>query len=191
MSADLCKILMNDIEYKVTQEEAGTGWTDELRNRSKCLYLHLTENWQMFDDSVLLHRFLEPYCPDESLVRLVEPFEYAEFAKTCINLNDAELHKYEHLAWSSSFLLPSFVRDDVLDENALAYFKLNRKPDFLMVNQHLANLCESFGSKEIVSISDEVECSLVKSLVQIYRYLDELSEHEQVLFLIEQKTNSL
>jgi hypothetical protein len=125
LSNDLCKILMNDIEYKVSQEEeAGVGWTDELRERSKYLYLNLVENCDHLDESILEHRFLEPYCPSETFLRLAQPFEYKEFPKTCIKLSDAELHKYEHLAWTSSFLLPSFVQTENMNEKALEFFKI-------------------------------------------------------------------
>jgi hypothetical protein len=74
LPSELCKKCMNEIESEVTgekNEEANgslsttpstVGWTDELRLRSKWLYLHLVENWQKFDDSVLQQRFLEPFC---------------------------------------------------------------------------------------------------------------------------------
>jgi hypothetical protein len=179
---------MNDIEYKVSQEEeAGVGWTDELRERSKYLYLNLVENCDQLDESILEHRFLEPYCPPETFLRLAQPFEYKEFPKTCIKLSDAELHKHEHLAWTSSFLLPSFVQTENMNEKALEFLKLNRKPNFLTVNQNISNLCESFNKKEMDQLDDELESFLMKTLTIMYKYCNDLSQHDQVsikIFLV-------
>ena len=160
--------------------------------------MHLVEHWQKFDDSVLQQRFLEPYCAQQRYVKLREPFEYGEFGRTCLKLSDAELHKYESLAWSSSFLLPSFVQEEALDANTLEFLKLNRKPCFAIVNQHLSNVCESVGAKDFFAVNattdDESEKSsdggeaqpteevLVETLGKIYQYLDGLSlnEHHKV-----------
>ena len=180
LSNDLCKILMNDIEYKVSQEEMGVGWTDELRERSKYLYLHLVENFDKLDESILDHRFLEPYSPSEIFFRLVQPFEYKEFAKTCIKFSDAELQKYEHLVWSSSFLLPSFVQTDQMNEKVLEFLKLNRKPNFFTVNKNMTNLYESFNNKEMEQLDDELESFLMRTLAIMYKYLSDLSRNDQV-----------
>lgn len=166
------------------------------------------ENWQRFDDSVLQQRFLEPYCPRESLIGLRQPFEYAEFKRTCLKLSDAELHKYELLVWSSSYLLPVFVTNEGLDSTTAEFLKLNRQPCFALVNQHLTNIVESVSkqanqmnqqqqqqppasSSSSSSGSDNDEQSsaqqqqqanndaaLVDVLAKIYHYLDELSLNE-------------
>lgn len=187
LPSELCKKCMNEIETRVTD---GVGWTDELRARSKWLYQHLIENWQRFDDSVLQQRFLEPYCVDARYVSLRQPFEYAEFSRTCLKLSDAELQKYEHLVWSSSYLLPAFVTVDSIDANAAEFLKLNRKPCFALVNQHLTNICESINSKAYnltntdPDAADQLaggannESLLVECLSKIYQYLDDLSVNE-------------
>ena len=205
LPSELCKKCMNEIEAKVTGEEPDStvsGWTDELRSRSKWLYTHLVENWQKFDDSVLQQRFLEPFCSDPRFIKLKQPFEYNEFSKTCLKLSDAELQKYEALVWSSSYILPAFVTEEALDANTLEFLKLNRKPCFAIVNQHLNNICESVGSKDFFSInSDEektddyddkqnktdvhpIEEILVEILGKIYQYLENLNlnEHHKVRF---------
>ena len=205
LPSELCKKCMNEIETQVSEEEPG-GWTDELRQRSKWLYMHLVENWQKFDDSVLQQRFLEPYCPEKNYIKLKTPFEYNEFARTCLKLSDAELQKYESLVWSSSYILPVFVQEENLDLNTLEFLKLNRKPCFAIVNQHLHNVCESVGAKDFFTmngnIADEnvnedednnengnraqvspTEETLVEVLGKVYQYLDNLSlnEHHKVL----------
>jgi len=198
LPSDVCKKCMNEIEMKVTGETNGeqtslvnvtvTGWTDELRTRSKWLYQHLIENWQKFDDSVLQQRFLEPYCPNKSHIDLKQPFEFNEFNKTCLKLSDAELQKYESLVWSSSYILPAFVKTDSMDTNAVEFLKLSRKPCFAIVNQHLTNICESVGSKTFMAAmngsQDTVESlssydeTLIDILGKIYQYLEELNINE-------------
>jgi hypothetical protein len=180
LPADVCKSCMNEIEEKVST----SGWTDELRTKSKFIYEHLIENWQKYDESVVQQRFLEPHCPDKRFVQLIYPFEYAEFNKTCLKLSDAELQRYEALVWSSSFILPSFVQIDG-DEQKADFFKLSRKPCFALVNLHLNNLCESVGSKSFFNSendgekSSQVEEVLVETLSTIYKYVDELTQNEQ------------
>lgn len=186
LPSELCKKCMNEVEKRVNDE----SWSDELRARSKWLYQHLVENWQRFDDSVLQQRFLEPYCPRESLVTLRQPFEYTEFSRTCLKLSDAELQKYELLVWSSSYLLPSFVTHESLPDSTTAEFlKLNRQPCFALVNQHLNNLVESVTKRanhQLLNNDDEqtaqeilsTDSILVDVLTKIYQYLDELSQNE-------------
>jgi hypothetical protein len=201
LPSELCKKCMNEIETQVTQVSG--GWTDELRQRSKWLYMHLVENWQKFDDSVLQQRFLEPYCPDKRYMQLMVPFEYSEFERTCLKLSDAELHKYESLVWSSSYILPVYVVEDNLDLNTLEFLKINRKPCFAIVNQHLTNVCETVGAKEFFTLSSanneneesddgskkeedsttskssmHTEEVLVEVLGKVYQYLDNLSQSE-------------
>lgn len=179
LPSELCKKCMNEIEEKVSEQ----GWSDELRKRSKWLYQHLVENWEKFDDSVLQQRFLEPHCPDKRFVSIKEPFEYNEFNKTCLKLSDAELAKYESLIWSSSFMLPNFVTDDSLETIALEFLKINRKPCFALINQHLNNICEAYGSKgkflsSDPSVESQLEDAFVQAVGKIYVYLDELSSTE-------------
>jgi len=169
---------MNEIEEKVST----SGWTDELRAKSKHIYEHLIENWQKYDESVVQQRFLEPHCPNKRHIQLIYPFEYAEFNKTCLKLSDAELQKYEALVWSSSFILPSFVH--IEDEAIAEFFKLSRKPCFALVNLHLNNLCESVGNKcffnsENDDEKSQVEEVLVETLSNIYKHVDELTQNEQ------------
>ena len=166
-----------------------TGWTDELRARSKWIYQHLVDNWQRFDDSVLQQRFLEPYCPAERYVELKHPFEYPEFNRTCLKLSDAELQKYEMLVWTSSFILPAFVQVDSIDANGVEFLKLNRKPCFAIVNQHLNNICESVGSKKFALQLDAEKLAaqddtLIEILGKIYQYLDDLhiNEHHRDMY---------
>lgn len=196
LPSDLCKKCMNEIENKVGNDDETTstktaliGWTDELRARSKWIYQHLVENWQRFDDSVLQQRFLEPYCPAERYVSLKSPFEHAEFNKSCLKLSDAELQKYEMLVWSSSFILPSFVQVDSIDANGVEFLKLNRKPCFAIVNQHLNNICESVGSQKMSGQLDSEKMSsyddtLIEILGKIYQYLDDLhiNEHHRDMY---------
>jgi hypothetical protein len=208
LPSDLCKKCMNEIEMKVTGENSNaeqqqnstttstttSGWTDELRTRSKWLYQHLIENWQRFDDSVLQQRFLEPYCSAKQYIDLKQPFEYNEFNKTCLKLSDAELQKYELLVWSSSYILPSFVKTETMESNAIEFLKLNRKPCFAIVNQHLNNICESVGSKTFIAamngipdLSENIAAqdeTLIEILGKIYQYLDDLhsSEHHKDMY---------
>jgi hypothetical protein len=190
LPSELCKRSMNELETQVTSSTG--GWTDELRARSKWLYTHLVDNWQRFDDSVLQQRFLEPHCPDARSLAVRRPFEHAEFHNTCLKLSDAELEKYEQLCWTSSFILPKFVTTDGLDLNTVEFLKLNRKPCFALVNQHLANICESIGKKfgnppKSTTSSDDAEAaaklaeldeSLLGTLSSIYKFLDELTSNE-------------
>lgn len=194
LPSDLCKRCMNEIEARVSGEgstdanSTGTGWTDELRARSKWLYQHLVDNWQRFDDSVLQQRFLEPYAPKDCYVDMKHPFEYQEFAKTCLKLSDAELCKYDMLVWSSSFLLPEFVQVDAIDANGVEFLKLNRKPCFALVNQHLMNVCEAVSERKAELDSAEKvaahDSTLIAFLGRVYTYLDELhiNEHHRDMY---------
>lgn len=177
LPSELCKKCMNEIESKVT-DEAGQGWTDELRARSKWLYQHLVENWQRFDDSVLQQRFLEPHCPDRKFFILRQPFEFTEFNKSCLKLSDAELQKYDMLVWSSSYVLPSYVSLDHMDLNTVEFLKLNRKPYFALVNLHLSNICESIGNGKTSEDNSHQDDVLIQVLGQIYQYLDDLNINE-------------
>ncbi len=190
LPSDLCKKCMNEIESKVSNEDSpkdspSTGWTDELRARSKWLYQHLVDNWQRFDDSVLQQRFLEPYCPAARYLDLKQPFEHAEFKHTCLKLSDAELQKHEMLVWSSSFILPAFVQVDSIDANGLEFLKLNRKPCFAIVNQHLTNICESAGQRKLEPVDFQAhDDSLIEILGRVYQYLDDLhiNEHHKDMY---------
>lgn len=185
LPSELCKKNMNEIEESVQEN----GWTEELREKSKWLYQHLVENWQRFDDSVLQQRFLEPYSPvNQKLIELKRPFEFDQYRKTCLKLSDAELSKYEQLCWTSSYILPKFVDTQSLDLNTTEFLKLNRKPCFSLVNQHLMNICESIGKKSANLSTDaskpseadlsELDDLLVSTLSCIYKYLEELTSNE-------------
>lgn len=85
-----------------------------------------------------------------------------------------------------------------MDLNTLEFLKLNRKPCFAIVNQHLTNVCESVGAKDFFTINaksgnnnnDEneeldnktdanpTEETLVEVLGKVYQYLDSLSLNE-------------
>jgi hypothetical protein len=183
LPGELLKRCMNELEQSVSE----SGWTSELRTRSEWLYKHLCDNWQKYDESVLEHRFLEPHCPLKRLLSVREPFEYSEFAKSCLKLSDAELHKYEMLVWSSSYVLPEFVSIDKLSMDLLEFLKLDRKPCFALVNQHLTNICESIGKRylllNVVNVGNgggeqqnaELidEQLIVELLGRIYEYLDD------------------
>lgn len=147
------------------------------------------ENWQRFDDSVLQQRFLEPYCPRDSVISIRVPFEYAEFSRTCLKLSDAELHKYELLVWSSSYLLPAFVTDEGLDSTTAEFLKLNRQPCFALVHQHLNNIVESMSKRALstagvaedesaAAASPATDATLIEVLSSIYQFLDDLSLSE-------------
>ena len=87
------------------------------------------------------------------------------------------------LVWSSSFILPAFVQVDSIDANGLEFLKLNRKPCFAIVNQHLTNICESAGTRKVEpeNFKTHDEC-LIEILGKIYQYLDDLhvNEHHKV-----------
>ncbi|CAF0746878.1 unnamed protein product [Brachionus calyciflorus] len=163
LPSELCKKCMNEIETKVND----LGWTDELRLKSKYIYQHLAENWQRFDDSVLQQRFLEPHAPSLKFIQLKKPFEYDQFKNTCLKLSDGELQCYEHLIWTSSFILPKFVDTSSLDINTIEFLKINKKPCFALVNVHLTNICSE-------SEAIDEKC-LLETLSHIYKYLNELN----------------
>lgn len=154
---------MESIQLSVKQE----GWTSESRKRSKYLYEHLLTNWTRYDNSILDYKFLEPYqmhLENDDLLQLheqytisTEPNQKDAFRYTCIKLSDGELLKDAKLCWTSSFLLPEFIRLDFfndsndqqepIDQNALEFFKLNKKPSYALVQKNLANLAKTFSLK--------------------------------------------
>jgi hypothetical protein len=79
------------------------------------------------------------------------------FRFTCIKLSDGELLKDAKLCWTSSYLLPEFIRlehyNDVneqqepIEQNALEFFKLNKKPSYALVQKNLSNLAKRFSLK--------------------------------------------
>jgi hypothetical protein len=154
---------MESIQLSVKQE----GWTNELRKRSKHLYEHLVINWTRYDNSILDYKFLEPYqmhLESDDLLQLHEQYSNASdanvadhFRYTCIKLGDGELLKDAKLCWTSSYLLPEFVRLEQLndfteqpqpiEQNALDFFKLNKKPSYSLVQKNLSNLAAKFSLK--------------------------------------------
>jgi hypothetical protein len=160
---DKCKQIMESIQLHVKQE----GWTNELRKRSKCLYEHLLIHWTRYDNTILDYKFLEPYqmrFETDHLVQLHEQYTnsnettIAEHLRhTCIKLNDGELLKDAKLCWTSSYLLPEFVRleqyndineqQEPIEQNALEFFKLNKKPSYALVQKNLTNLAKKFSLK--------------------------------------------
>ncbi|UJR23291.1 hypothetical protein I4U23_026307 [Adineta vaga] len=163
ISTDKCKQIMESIQLNVKQE----GWTNEQRKRSKYLYEHLLSNWTRYDNSILDYKFLEPYqmhADHDDLLQLHEPYSNCSdtnvadhFRFTCIKLSDGELIKDAKLCWTSSYLLPEFIRlehyndvndqKETIDENALEFFKLNKKPSYALVQKNLANLAKKFSLK--------------------------------------------
>ncbi|CAF1400093.1 unnamed protein product, partial [Didymodactylos carnosus] len=157
---DKCKQIMDSIQTQVKEH----GWTPEQRKRSKYLYEHLLDNWQRYDNSILDIKFLEPYrmiYENDDLLQLHEQYTVSDDVNqlkyTCIKLSDGELLQYSKLCWTSSYLLPEFVRleqysDDTdqtqqIDQNCLDFFKLNKKPSYALVKTNLTNLCEKFSLK--------------------------------------------
>ncbi len=131
---------------------------------------------------MLQQRFLEPHAPKACYVAMKQPFEYAEFGRTCLKLSDAELHRHEMLVWSASYILPEFVQAESVDANGCEFLKLSRKPCFAVVNQHLMNVCEAVGGRrseldtpEKVAAHDH---TLIGFLGKVYTYLDELHINE-------------
>ncbi|CAF4092007.1 unnamed protein product, partial [Rotaria magnacalcarata] len=163
ISTDKCKQIMESIQVSVKQD----GWTNELRKRSKYLYEHLLANWTRYDNSILDYKFLEPYqmhSENDELLQLHEQYTNSSepnpkdsFRFTCIKISDGELLKYAKLCWTSSYLLPEFIRLDYfndsndrqesIDQNALEFFKLNKKPSYALVQKNLANLAKIFSLK--------------------------------------------
>lgn len=161
ISTDKCKQIMESIQLNVKQE----GWTNEQRKRSKYLYEHLLSNWTRYDNSILDYKFLEPYqmrAEHDELLQLHEQYvsnsetSVAEhFRFTCIKLSDGELIKDAKLCWTSSYLLPEFIRlehyndandqKEAIDENALEFLKLNKKPAHGLVQKNLSNLAKKFS----------------------------------------------
>ena len=160
---DKCKQIMEAIQLHVKQN----GWTNEQRKRSKYLYDHLLANWTRYDNSILDYKFLEPYhmhAENDDLLQLHEPYTSStetsateHFRFTCIKLSDGELLKDAKLCWTSSYLLPDFIRlehrnelheqQEPIDPNALEFFKLNKKPSYALVQKNLSNLSKKFSLK--------------------------------------------
>ena len=160
---DKCKQIMESIQLSIKQE----GWTNEQRKRSKYLYDHLLSNWTRYDNSILDYKFLEPYQMDiktDSLLQLHEQYTTSidtsindHLRHTCIKLSDGELLKDAKLCWTSSYLLPEFVRleqyndsndqQEPIEQNALDFFKLNKKPSYALVQKTLSNLAKKFSLK--------------------------------------------
>jgi hypothetical protein len=160
---DKCKRIMESIQLNVKQE----GWTNDQRKRSKYLYEHLLTNWTCYDNSILDYKFLEPYrmhSEHDELVELHEQYTNStdtnlseHFRSTCIKISDGELLKDAKLCWTSSYLLPEFIRmehyNDANDQqepiqpDALEFFKLNKKPSYALVQKNLSNLAKKFSLK--------------------------------------------
>jgi hypothetical protein len=160
---DKCKQIMESIQLNVKQE----GWTNEQRKRSKCLYEHLLTNWTRYDNSILDYKFLEPYqlrFDNENLLQLHEQYTTSNETNvnehlryTCIKLSDGELLRDAKLCWTSSYILPDFIsleqyndfneQKEAIEQNALDFFKLNKKPSYALVQKHLSNLAKKFSLK--------------------------------------------
>jgi hypothetical protein len=154
---------MESIQTIVKQE----GWTNDQRKRSKYLYQHLLTNWTRYDNSILDYKFLEPYqmhLDNNNLLQLHEQYTNSNetpipehLRYTCIKLSDGELVKDAKLCWTSSYLLPDFIRLDQyndfneqqepIEQNALDFFKLNKKPSYALVQKNLTNLSKKFSLK--------------------------------------------
>jgi hypothetical protein len=154
---------MESIQLNVKQE----GWTNEQRKRSKYLYEHLLSNWTRYDNSILDYKFLEPYqmhIENDDLLQLHDQYISStettindHFRFTCIKLSDGELLKDAKLCWTSSYLLPEFIRleyynefndqQESIDQDALEFFKLNKKASYALVQKNLSNLAKKFSLK--------------------------------------------
>jgi len=164
ISTEKCKQIMESIQSNVKQQ----GWTNEQRKRSKYLYEHLIQNWTRYDNSILDYKFLEPYqmtTEHDSLLKLHEQYVHTTdtnstndfFRFNCIKLTDGELLTHARLCWTSTYLLPDFVKleyfneineqQETIDENALEFFKLNKKPSYALVQKNLSNLAKKFSLK--------------------------------------------
>ena len=179
-----CKQLMEAIQLNVKQ----TGWNNEQRKRSKYLYEHLIENWTRYDNSILELKFLEPHrmnVEHDELLQLHEQFNSGneEFRSTCIRIGDGELLKDAKLCWTSSYLLPEFVRletynefhdrQEPIEQNALEFLKLNKKPSLNLVQKNLSNLAAKFSlkySKPSPINQHVVDDVLVPTLKAIYAF---------------------
>jgi hypothetical protein len=160
---DKCKQIMESIQLNVKQE----GWNNEQRKRSKYLYEYLLRNWTRYDNSIFDYKFLEPYqmhVENDDLLKVHEQFSHsvetsiAEHLRyTCIKLSEGELVKYAKLCWTSSYILPEFVRleyandlndqHEPIEQNALEFFQLNKKPSYALVQKNLSNLSKKFSLK--------------------------------------------
>ncbi|CAF3425408.1 unnamed protein product [Rotaria sp. Silwood1] len=195
ISTDKCKQIMESVQLNIKQD----GWTNEQRKRSKYLYEHLLTNWTRYDNSILDYKFLEPYqmhLENDELLQLHEQYTNStetnlndSFRFTCIKLSDGELLKDAKLCWTSSYLLPEFIRlecyndlndqQEPIDQNALEFFKLNKKPSYALVQKNLANLAKRFSLKyeKLNEVKSPIEITqqmiddiLIPVLKSIYHY---------------------
>jgi len=206
---DKCKQIMESIQLHVKQE----GWTNESRKRSKSLYEHLLTNWTRYDNSILDYKFLEPYqmrLDTDQLVQLHEQYSSTQdcsinehYRHTCIKLTDGELVRDAKLCWTSSYLLPDFIRleqhndlneqHESIDPNAIEFFKLNKKPSYALVLKNLTNLSKKFSLKyhkmnepkstalpPTLSMQD-IDDILISVLKIIYSYFQNEIKHERRL----------
>ncbi|CAF4661183.1 unnamed protein product, partial [Rotaria sp. Silwood1] len=195
ISTDKCKQIMESVQLNIKQD----GWTNEQRKRSKYLYEHLLTNWTRYDNSILDYKFLEPHqmhLENDELLQLHEQYTNStetnlndSFRFTCIKLSDGELLKDAKLCWTSSYLLPEFIRlecyndlndqQEPIDQNALEFFKLNKKPSYALVQKNLANLAKRFSLKyeKLNEVKSPIEITqqmiddiLIPVLKSIYHY---------------------
>ncbi|CAF4815095.1 unnamed protein product, partial [Rotaria socialis] len=199
ISTDKCKQIMESIQLNVKQ----AGWTNDQRKRSRYLYEHLLANWTRYDNSVLGCKFLEPHqmsFENDDLLKLHEQYttcdettanEHLQY--TCIKLSDGELLRDAKLCWTSSYLLPDFVsleqyndfndKKEPIDQNAIDFFKLNKKPSSSLVKKNLANLAKKFSLKyhklnDIRSPTttmtqqgiDDILVSILKNIYHYFQY---------------------
>ena len=117
--------------------------------------------------SILLGLILEPHqmnFENDDLLKLHEQYTNCDetttnepLQYTCIKLSDGELLRDAKLCWTSSYLLPDFVsleqnndfneKKEPIDQNAIDFFKLNKKPSSSLVKKNLANLAKKFSLK--------------------------------------------
>jgi len=193
---DKCKQIMESLQSNVKQD----GWTNELRKRSKNLYEHVLINWTRYDNSILDYKFLEPYqmhSESDDLLQLHEQYTNStdtnssdHFRFTCIRISDGELLKDAKLCWTSSYLLPEFVRLDqyndfteqqqAIEQNALEFFKLNKKPSYALVQKNLSNLAKKFSLKyhKIKFVLFSLEFSYLSFFILVI-----ILKHLQLLYL--------
>ncbi|CAF0732765.1 unnamed protein product [Adineta steineri] len=203
---DKCKQIMESIQLNVKQE----GWTNEQRKRSKHLYEHLLSNWTRYDNSILDYKFLEPYqlhLERNDLLQLHEQYTNSSdtnltdhFRYACIKLSDGELLKDVELCWTSSYLLPEFVcleqyndfteQKQAIEQNALEFFKLNKKPSYALVQKNLSNLAKKFSlkyykinnnpkSSQTIIPQQGTDETLISTLKMIYHYFQHEIKHER------------
>ncbi|CAF2362730.1 unnamed protein product [Rotaria sp. Silwood2] len=215
---DKCKQIMESIQLNVKQE----GWTNEQRKRSKHLYEHILINWTRYDISILDYKFLEPYqmhIEHNDLLQLHDQYinsiditatsEHLRY--TCIKLSDGELLKEAKLCWTSSYLLPEFVcleqyndfndKTEPIEQNAIEFFKLNRKPAYSLVQKNLTNLAKKFSLKyhkinDIRSSSatamsqqsiDDLLVSVLKTIYHFFQYEIKIERRTEIYRELEEQ----